>query len=67
MVNRTAVTYTTRDAFAAHLKRAAGATKDPVIAISADAQASHQSVIRVMEAAQRRFAALLLIPIMPQL
>ena len=26
--------------------------KDPVIVISADAQASHQSVIRVMEAAQ---------------
>ena len=52
VVNRTAVTYTTRDAFAAHLKRAAGETKDPVITISADAQASHQSVIRVMEAAQ---------------
>lgn len=52
VVNRTAVTYTTRDAFAAELKRAAGETKDPVITISADAQASHQSVIRVMEAAQ---------------
>ena len=36
----------------AELKRAAGETKDPVITISADAQASHQSVIRVMEAAQ---------------
>jgi biopolymer transport protein ExbD len=52
VVNRTAVTYTTRNAFAAELKRAAGETKDPVITISADAQASHQSVIRVMEAAQ---------------
>ena len=37
---------------AAELKRAAGDTKDPVITISADALASHQSVIRVMEAAQ---------------
>jgi biopolymer transport protein ExbD len=26
--------------------------KDPVIVISADAEASHQSVVRVMEAAQ---------------
>jgi len=52
VVNRTAVAYTTREAFAAELKRAAGETKDPVITISADAQASHQSVIRVMEAAQ---------------
>ena len=52
VVNRSAVTYSTRDAMAAELKRAAGETKDPVIVISADAQASHQSVIRVMEAAQ---------------
>ena len=52
VVNKTAVTFSTREAFAAELKRAAGDTKDPVITISADAQASHQSVIRVMEAAQ---------------
>lgn len=52
VINRNAVTYSTRDAFAAELKRAAGENKDPVITISADAQASHQSVIRVMEAAQ---------------
>ena len=52
VVNKTAVTYSTRDALANELKRAAGETKDPVIVISADAQASHQSVIRVMEAAQ---------------
>jgi len=52
VINRNAVTYSTREAFAAELKRAAGETKDPVITISADAQASHQSVIRVMEAAQ---------------
>ena len=52
VINRNAYTYSTREAFAAELKRAAGETKDPVITISADAQASHQSVIRVMEAAQ---------------
>ncbi len=52
VVNKTGVTYSTRDALANELKRAAGDTKDPVIVISADAQASHQSVIRVMEAAQ---------------
>ena len=52
VVNRTAHTFSTRDAFATEIKRAAGANKDPVITISADAQASHQSVIRVMEAAQ---------------
>ncbi len=52
VVNKTAHTYTSREALAAELKRAAGDNKDPVITISADAQASHQSVIRVMEAAQ---------------
>jgi biopolymer transport protein ExbD len=36
----------------AMLKTAAG-RKDPVVVISADAQASHQSVVRVMDAARR--------------
>lgn len=35
------------------LKSAAGEQKDPVIVISADAHATHQSVIRVMDAARR--------------
>jgi biopolymer transport protein ExbD len=51
-INRSAVPETSRDAIARELKRAAGGMKDPVIVINADAQASHQSVIRVMEAAQ---------------
>ena len=34
------------------LKRAAGAAKDPVVVISADATATHQAVMRVMEAAR---------------
>ena len=51
-VNKDAVPGASRDALAAQLKRAAAGMKDPVIVINADAQASHQSVIRVMEAAQ---------------
>jgi biopolymer transport protein ExbD len=35
------------------LRMAAGKEKDPVIVISADAHATHQSVIRVMDAARR--------------
>ena len=51
-INRQPVAGGTRDAIAAQLKRAAAGMKDPVIVINADAEASHQSVIRVMEAAQ---------------
>jgi len=51
-VNKTVVPNATRESLVQELKRAAGSTKDPVIVISADAQASHQSVVRVMEAAQ---------------
>lgn len=52
MVNRTAVTFTSRESFANELRRAAGGNTDPVIIINADANATHQSVIQVMEAAQ---------------
>jgi biopolymer transport protein ExbD len=51
-VNKTAVTPVTRDSLVQALRRAAGGMKDPVIVINADADASHQSVIRIMEAAQ---------------
>ena len=34
------------------LRRAAGDTKEPIIVISADAKATHQSVISIMQAAQ---------------
>ncbi len=50
-INKNAVS-NTRDRLLQELKRAAGSMKDPVIVISADADASHQSVVRVMEAAQ---------------
>ncbi|OYW38308.1 MAG: biopolymer transporter ExbD [Hydrogenophilales bacterium 12-61-10] len=41
------------DTLAAALKKAAGDQRDPVIVINADARASHQSVVNVMEAARQ--------------
>jgi biopolymer transport protein ExbD len=52
VVNKTPVPFRGPDAFAQELKRAAGGTPDPVIVISADQNATHQSVINVMEAAR---------------
>ena len=51
-VNKNVIGFANRDVLVAELKRAATGMKDPVIVISADADATHQSVIRVMEAAQ---------------
>lgn len=52
MINRAAIAVTTPEALAAELRRAAGNNTDPVIIINADANATHQSVISVMEAAR---------------
>ena len=52
MVNRAPVTSGNAERLAEALRRAAGARKDPVIVINADAKASHQSVVDVMQAAQ---------------
>ena len=52
VVNKRGVTYGGRDSFAQEIRRAAGDMKDPVIVISADANAPHQSVINVMESAR---------------
>jgi biopolymer transport protein ExbD len=41
------------DGLAAALKQAAGDQSEAVVVINADAQASHQSVVNVMEAARR--------------
>jgi biopolymer transport protein ExbD len=46
-------TYTTADAMAERLRRAAGDAKSPVVIINADANSTHQSVIHVMEAARQ--------------
>jgi biopolymer transport protein ExbD len=53
MVNKQPVAGRSADLIAAALTDAAKAGKDTVIIISADATASHQSVITVMEAARR--------------
>jgi biopolymer transport protein ExbD len=49
-VNKHVIPGATREVLVQELKRAAGAAKDPVIVISAEA--THQSVVRLMEAAQ---------------
>jgi biopolymer transport protein ExbD len=52
VVDKVVFMFTTAAALADTLKRAAGDAKDPVVIINADAQATHQSVVRVMEAAR---------------
>ena len=52
-INNQGLSYTGVDALAASLKTAAGNQSDPTIVIDADAKATHQSVINVMEAARR--------------
>jgi biopolymer transport protein ExbD len=53
VIDKTVFTWTNAGALADELKRAAGDAKDPVVIISADASATHQSVINVMEAARQ--------------
>ena len=53
MVNRQQVNGRSTEALATAIAEAAKAGKDTVIIISADATATHQSVITVMEAARR--------------
>jgi biopolymer transport protein ExbD len=57
VIDRNVFNYTTVQAMADVLRRVAGDAKDPVVIINADAQATHQSVVHVMEAA--RLAGLL--------
>ena len=52
VIDKTVFTWTNASALADELRRSAGQTKDPVIIISADASATHQSVVNVMEAAR---------------
>ena len=53
MVNKEPVSGRSTDAVAAAISAAAKAGKESVVIISADATATHQSVITVMEAARR--------------
>ena len=52
VVNRSPVTFRSIEQLADELRRAAGAAKEPVVVISADATATHQAVVRVMEASR---------------
>ena len=52
VIDRNVFAFTTPAALADALKRAAGDAKDPVLIIIADGQATHQAVVRVMEAAR---------------
>jgi biopolymer transport protein ExbD len=52
VIDHTPVVFSDTEQFADALRRAGGSLKDPVVVISADATATHQSVIRVMEAAR---------------
>jgi len=51
-INGTMTPYGNTQSFAQALRDAAKGAKEPVVAISADAAATHQSVINVMEAAR---------------
>src|SRR3954453_9772679 len=53
VVDRNVFAFSTVGALADTLKRAAGDAKDPVVIINADAQATHQAVVHVMEAARQ--------------
>jgi biopolymer transport protein ExbD len=53
MVNRQPVTFRNVESFSEELKRAGASMKDPVVVINADNSATHQSVIRVMDAARQ--------------
>ncbi|MBV9191437.1 MAG: biopolymer transporter ExbD [Betaproteobacteria bacterium] len=52
VVNGKPVVFRSPTQLADELRRAAGAAKEPVVVISADGTATHQSVMRVMEAAR---------------
>lgn len=52
VINRNAVAYRGVESLADELKRASGSLKEPIVVISADAAATHQAVVRVMEAAR---------------
>jgi biopolymer transport protein ExbD len=52
VINKAPVAFRSIEQLADELRRAAANAKEPVIVISADAAATHQSVIRVMEAAR---------------
>jgi biopolymer transport protein ExbD len=53
VIDKKVLQFTTVTALADALRAAAGDAKEPVVVINADANATHQSVIHVMEAARQ--------------
>ena len=51
-INKAPVAFTTIEQLADVMRRAGANLKDPVVIISADAKATHQSVVRIMEASR---------------
>jgi len=51
-VNRRPVVFHDANTLSDEMRRAAGELRDPVVVISADSNATHQSVINIMEAAR---------------
>ena len=52
VINKAAVAFSSIEQLAGELRRAGAGLREPVVIISADATATHQSVIRVMEASR---------------
>jgi len=52
VINRIPVPFRSVEQLTTELRRAAGGLKEPVVVISADATATHQAVVRIMEAAR---------------
>ena len=51
-INKAPVAFTSVEQLAQEMRRAGTNLKDPVVIISADAKATHQSVVRIMEASR---------------
>ena len=52
VINKSAVPFRSTDQLVTELRRAGANLKEPVVVISADATATHQAVVRIMEAAR---------------
>ena len=52
-INNTAVPFNTVQGLSEDLRRGAGGAAEPTVVINADAKATHQSVINIMEAARQ--------------
>ncbi len=52
VINNAPAVFHTPETFSVELRKAAGGKTDPVVVVNADAKATHQSVINIMEAAR---------------